>query len=385
MRRQKSRQDRWFCIFGVGFLATFISFLVLRAGQRVSQAKSAVSANSIRLKFHPNRQQTEETSSPASFTFKIMQIADIHLGENAWTDWGPEQDVKTFHVLDSVIVAERPDLIVLSGDQLTANNVDKNATAYYQLLGEQLSYYGVPWAVIFGNHDDAPLEKDLPNGTISKTPAKASREQLLAVDKKFPLSLSQCSNGMFGSSNYVLNIHYPSAYSKRRDDVAFQLFFLDSGGGSLKMQLEQSQIDWFLKAHRPDLLGAAVFQHIPTTDFVYKDGMCSGLHDNDVYAVDYDPGIVQTLHNSGNVKWLGVGHIHGSDFCCATNGGSDLHLCFGRHSGYGGYGNWDRGARIYELQLSIDHTSSEKESLEWRSYVRMEDRTIIDRYDPTPT
>lgn len=371
MHLQNSQHGRWVCLLVTGLLALCTSIFILRprTGNNTEDSKT-----SLRLEFHPDQQST--------FKFKILQIADIHLGEDSWTDWGPQQDVKTFRVLDSVILAERPDLIVLSGDQLTANNVDQNATAYYRLLGERLSYYGTPWALIFGNHDDAPLESQLSNGTIVKFKSKTSRQQLLSVEKEFPLSLTQSNPGIFGSSNYALDIHYPSAPDIRTqtDDIAFQLFFLDSGGGSLPQQLEQNQIDWFQKTHRSDLLGAAVFQHIPTTDFVYKDGCCHGLHDNEVDTIVSDPGIVQVLQDSQNVKWLGVGHIHGSDYCCSTSGSPDLHLCFGRHSGYGGYGHWDRGARIYELELEA---SSDKLSLNWRSYVRMENRTIIDPYEPT--
>jgi len=55
-------------------------------------------------------------------TFQIMQITDIHLGEAEFTDWGPAQDEKTMKLLDKMFEYEKPDLIVLGGDQLTANN-----------------------------------------------------------------------------------------------------------------------------------------------------------------------------------------------------------------------------------------------------------------------
>ena len=37
-----------------------------------------------------------ENGSPETFKFKILQIADIHLGEEESTDWGPKQDRNTF-------------------------------------------------------------------------------------------------------------------------------------------------------------------------------------------------------------------------------------------------------------------------------------------------
>ena len=41
-----------------------------------------------------------------------------------------------------------------------------------------------------------------------------------------------------------------------------------------------------------------------------------------------------------------VGHNHGLDWCCPYE---ELWLCFARHTGYGGYGDWPRGARIIQV------------------------------------
>jgi hypothetical protein len=72
-----------------------------------------------------------------------------------------------------------------------------------------------------------------------------------------------------------------------------------------------------------------------------------------------------------------------------------LHLCFGRHSGYGGYGTWDRGARVYEITLqpndnddaiddAIDDatTNVRRHTITWNSWVRLENGTITDVYEP---
>lgn len=338
-------------------------------------------------------------------TFKILQLADIHLGEATHTDWGPQQDAKTFRLLDRVVPMERPDLIVLSGDQLTANDLDSNASAYYRILGERLSYYGVPWAMIFGNHDDMPREyKGADGTTVYTNVTKTSRQDLLAVEREFPLSLSRSVPDLFGTSNYFLEIHNPSHWTttptSQDTTTAVQLFFLDSGGGTLEEQLEENQIEWFQKNHRRDIPGVFVFQHIPSNDFVYMARACQGLHENELNTIGHDPGIVRVLQKAGNVHVLAVGHLHGSDYCCNTNNyddwnstkniqgtDSNLHLCFGRHSGYGGYGTWDRGARVYELKLTRDESFSVAAenhdglpSFDWNSWVRMESGEVVDKH-----
>lgn len=56
-----------------------------------------------------------------------------------------------------------------------------------------------------------------------------------------------------------------------------------------------------------------------------------------------------------------VGHDHGNDWCCPYK---KLWLCYARHTGYGGYGNWARGARILEIA---------DQPFTLKSWIRMED------------
>jgi hypothetical protein len=49
--------------------------------------------------------------------------------------------------------------------------------------------------------------------------------------------------------------------------------------------------------------------------------------------------------------------------------GNGLDLCFGRHSGYGGYGNWMRGSR----QILLNQATLGKTTETW---VRLEDSSV---------
>lgn len=88
-------------------------------------------------------------------SFKVLQLADLHLGEDLGGDWGPEQDRKTLEVVKSVLDEERPDLVVFSGDQITGEGLRKGADRekLLQKLEEPLKERNVPWATVFGNHD----------------------------------------------------------------------------------------------------------------------------------------------------------------------------------------------------------------------------------------
>lgn len=51
-----------------------------------------------------------------------------------------------------VLAWEAPDLVVYSGDQVTGENVDSNATAYWLRAVQPCLDAGTPWAAVFGNH-----------------------------------------------------------------------------------------------------------------------------------------------------------------------------------------------------------------------------------------
>ncbi|KAL3922504.1 MAG: hypothetical protein SGILL_002169 [Bacillariaceae sp.] len=304
----------------------------------------------------------QQQPQPSNWTFRIMQITDIHLGEDENTDWGPEQDVKTFRLLDKLFTYEEPpDLIVLGGDQLTANNCLHNCTKYYEILGRYLTMQGIPWATVLGNHDDMAFE---PQGDKETIPHSYTRRELLAVDESFQLSLTQTGpEDVTGASNYVLNVMAPN--DKKTNAAVVQIFFLDSGGGTLPEAVDDSQVQWFRReaSLRTDL-PAVAFQHIPASGHVYNID-CTGFRGQGVEQIQ-DKGLVDAMVESGRFHFLAVGHNHGNDYCCPhrksddnadnNNGNSvdehDLYFCFGRHSGYGGYGNWQRGVRMYELMMS---------------------------------
>ncbi|OAQ96467.1 hypothetical protein LLEC1_04307 [Akanthomyces lecanii] len=92
------------------------------------------------------------------------------------------------------------------------------------------------------------------------------------------------------------------------------------------------------------------------------------------------------------------GHDHGDTWCYrwdrvvpgTTVAGNGVNLCFGQHSGYGGYGNWIRGAR----QIRVSRAELRKRNLTAETWIRLENGATVgsvvlnstfnqDRYPPT--
>eukprot|EP00850_Spirogloea_muscicola_P010063 SM000058S18493 [mRNA] locus=s58:263365:265818:+ [translate_table: standard] len=154
-----------------------------------------------------------------------------------------------------ILDMERPDLVVLNGDQLTANNLmNSNATKYWEALVGPCRQRGIPWAAVFGNHDDMPFEWppswfsaagipapfEIPAGQAPGSERRweaggamqvTSRAVLMAFDTAFPLSRSQHGPASLWPS--VSNFHLPIwPADAAAEQPAALLYFLDSGGGS---------------------------------------------------------------------------------------------------------------------------------------------------------
>ena len=76
--------------------------------------------------------------------FKIVQFTDVHFKYG-----NPASDI-ALERIDEVLKAERPDLVVLTGDVIYAKPADKGM----RTVLERVAAHNVPFVVTFGNHDD---------------------------------------------------------------------------------------------------------------------------------------------------------------------------------------------------------------------------------------
>ncbi|KAJ9181051.1 hypothetical protein P3X46_009224 [Hevea brasiliensis] len=324
-------------------------------------------------------------------SFKVALFADLHFGEDAWTDWGPQQDVNSIKVMSTVLDHETPDFVIYLGDVITANNMPiENATLYWDQAISPTEARGIPWASVFGNHDDAlfewPMEwfsaPGIPPRHCPATNSSYSAEEYCSFrgTQRIELmkneiehdSLSFSKNGpknLWPSvSNYVLQV----ASSSDPESTILIMYFLDSGGGSYPEVISSAQAEWFQHKYQeinPDSsVPEIIFWHIPSTAYkkvapwfaIHKP--CVGsINKEKVAAQEAEFGIMHILVKRPSVKAIFVGHNHGLDWCCPYE---KLWLCFARHTGYGGYGNWPRGARILEIT---------EQPFSIKSWIRMED------------
>ena len=150
-------------------------------------------------------------------------------------------------------------------------------------------------------------------------------------------------------------------------------------------ELHAAQVAWFnrtVDARRRRWGGAPipalVFVHIPM--FEYQDALkrdfnCFGTSDDGITPTTSNTGLFAALDSAPEVLAVFVGHDHCNDFCCQF-GARAVDLCFGRHSGWGGYdcNGYDKGSRVITFQQQ-----PLRESAALQTHVRMTNGSVIHR------
>ena len=111
--------------------------------------------------------------------FKIVQFTDVH-----WQPGNPASD-DAARCMNAVLDAERPDLVIYTGDLAYAAPAREAVLKTVAPAVER----GIPFAVTWGNHDD---EFD------------ASREELFTVVENLPGNMTDTVAGLSGVTNYIL-------------------------------------------------------------------------------------------------------------------------------------------------------------------------------------
>jgi hypothetical protein len=265
-----------------------------------------------------------------SGAFTVAQFTDLH-----WQNGAPE-DLRTSALVGAVLDAERPDLAVFSGDVI-AGRPCRDPVASLRSALEPAIVRGLPWALVFGNHDD--------EGT-------AGRAELLAALLEWPGCLVQPGPPELpGAGHYRIVVR-----AARGRAPAATLYFLDSlgyappdVGGYAWFQAEQ--IRWFRALPRDPSVPALAFFHIPLPEYaeVWATRTCRGVRHEAVCCPRINSGMFLAMRDAGDVVAMSVGHDHVNDYEGELHG---LRLCYGRATGFHTYGRdgMERGARLFRFR-----------------------------------
>lgn len=133
-----------------------------------------------------------------SGSFKILQVADLHfsVSQGACRDTllkpCEHSDNLTNSLISRTLDAEKPDLVVFSGDQLNGQGTSWDPKSVLAKFARAVTDKGIPWAAVFGNHDE---EDGL------------AKDQQMTLMKALPYNLVERGpKDVHGVGNYVLKV-----------------------------------------------------------------------------------------------------------------------------------------------------------------------------------
>ncbi|KAK4358667.1 hypothetical protein RND71_020896 [Anisodus tanguticus] len=297
--------------------------------------------------------------------FRILQVADMHYGDGKTTpceDVLPEQmptcsDVNTTDFIIRMIHAEKPHLIVFTGDNIFGFDAKDAVKSMNAAFAPAISS-NIPWAAILGNHDQE---------------STLSREGVMKHIVGMKNTLSQLNPpdilDIDGFGNYNLEVHGIEG-SKLANKSVLNLYFLDSGDYSTVPSIpgygwiKPSQQFWFQRtskklkktymhnsnAKTSPAPGLAYF-HIPLPEYASFDSSnFTGGRQEGISSASINSGFFTTMVEAGDVKAVFAGHDHINDFCGKL---MDINLCYAGGFGYHAYGKagWSRRARMVVASL----------------------------------
>ncbi|KAL2255360.1 hypothetical protein VTK26DRAFT_3526 [Humicola hyalothermophila] len=328
--------------------------------------------------------------------FKIVQLADLHLSTGTghcrdavpedWNGHKCEADPRTLEFVGRVLDDEKPNLVVLSGDQVNGDSAPDVQTAifkYAQLLIERK----IPYVSIFGNHDDegsmSRAEQMELVETLPYSLSRAGPEDIDGVGNYYIEVLAKGSSGHSAITVYLLDTHSYSPNERKYPGYDW---------------LKKNQIDWFRNTaqglkkkhkeythHHMDV----AFIHIPIPEYVSPNLTLVGDWKEPSTAPQYNSGFYDALVDEG-VVMVSCGHDHVNEYCGLSyttprqpgedgdgdgdntpaspeNGRPALWMCHAGGAGFGGYagyGGFVRKIRVFDFDTNEGRITTWKRA-EW--------------------
>jgi 3',5'-cyclic AMP phosphodiesterase CpdA len=276
--------------------------------------------------------------------FKIMQVTDTHIKAAS----NPELSIESVNMLNQVLDAEKPDLVIFTGDVITEKPYRKGL----DFILEPVIRRKIPWIVLFGNHDE---EQDL------------SRKEMSELIETYPYHAGRMKKlrNVTGYGNFVIEVK-----GQVGRQIQALIYCMDSRAYSDRKPVidgyawfAHDQVVWYRKTSERYTAGnnnqplpALAFFHIPLPEYnevTQKDRHVVGDKLENNCPPDVNSGMFLSMVEKGDVMGTFVGHDHVNDYIFNYCG---IALAYGRFSGSKTTYNSPKdgeaiqnGARIIEL------------------------------------
>lgn len=284
--------------------------------------------------------------------FKVLNLTDTQLSDKEWADGHQNRKILEYTIAE-LVKQVQPELITISGDLAYANSDHA-----YKMLADYLDSFGIPWAPVWGNHDN-----------------QGGAEAVNRIAEKY-LTYKNClyekGNPAYGNGNYVIVIEengVPVEAILMIDSHDHMPFTDENGEEKLTWsKLTEPQLEW-IRAELESLKAngckdATLIMHIPiyayreATKAAYKDNIdlqnitlqmadgsdvwnegytdSIGVQYEGIGSYVYDDGVFELLKRSEIAHRVICGHDHVNNWKIHYNG---IHLIYSLKTGAGCYWN----------------------------------------------
>ena len=298
--------------------------------------------------------------------FKVITFTDMHLDGNNKTS------ILTITNLVNNITKEKPDLVILGGDNVTSA-LNKKRVNQLARIFENL---GVYWAAVLGNHEGDNF------GSVS-------RREMIETFSSYEHCLTlEGPEDIWGDGNCYINI-------LNADGTLCHTFILMDSGSRMSAEqkaqygypederpydgVKENQVQWYKEviAKNKEQYGefeSTVILHIPLPQMeteAEKGEFLTGDKREGVCASGFDSGLFDAIKEMGSTTKVFFGHDHVNDFALMCDG---IMLSYMQASGYGSYTaaskfgyeekDWLQGYTLFEISPEgtyepVHHRNSE--------------------------
>lgn len=263
--------------------------------------------------------------------FRVLHLTDVHITGGVLN---AEEDRKAINAVAAMVVAEDPDLVIITGDiafAIPGTGTINNRYAHEMFI-HLMETLGVYWTVTFGNHD---------NESFNYYDRHAVAEMYANEELEYCL-FSHSSEGVSGEGNHVINV------KNSLGEVTQSLIMIDTHayihmdlfGGLIDTLfwnydcVKQDQVDWYesvIEEYQPK--SSLMFFHIPLHEVkdAYDEFVSNGRADTDnvkwlggvdgedreaevVYSSRIEEQLFEKVLELGNTKAMFFGHDHLNNF-----------------------------------------------------------------------
>lgn len=262
--------------------------------------------------------------------FVIMNLTDLHMTD---FDYYGTYNLRIKESIRTMVEQHQPDLITISGDIFCT---DSTIWSVMQLT-ELLDSLQIPWAPVFGNHDDG---------------GNCDLNYLADVMMKSAYCLMKKGDPSMGVGNYILNIC-------EGDKVVHSMIMMDTHTDGLW----ENQIGWYRWAAAGVEAPSTVIMHIPIIQYQYaydaawdgdgwRDGFDAFGDAKEAICPEpgEDTGFFAAVKEVGLTTNILCGHDHTNDFSILYEG---VRLSYGMRLGvYGSHSVDNMGATLVTVDKS---------------------------------